>query len=393
MTQFDRIVDRRGTSATKWDALTHEFGNADALPMWVADMDFPAPLPVQEAIKRRAAHGFYGYTSEPDAYRPTVVGWLARRHGWNPPPEALVPINGVVPGLALAIAAFTAPGDRVLVFPPVYPPFYRVTEGQGRTVVESPLRFDGHRYEIDWDPLADLLQHTPVKAAIFCSPHNPVGRVWTMEEVERLGTLLINHGVFVLSDEIHGDLVYPGFRHIPFASVSDAFSRQSMTFVAPSKTFGLPGLQTAVAIIPDAARRAQYLRVQRVFGGGEFNPFGLEALLAAYREGDAWLDALIAYLATTREYTLKVFAEEIPAIRAIPPEGTYMIWLDCRALGLDDRALPGFFTHRANVALTDGKAFGTGGQGFQRMNLAMPRALVTEGLGRIREAVKLLARS
>ncbi len=390
---FDQLVERRGTNATKWDGLQDLFGRADALPMWVADMDFVAPEPIQQALLDRARHPVYGYTLKPPHYAEVIQGWLQRRHGWRPPEDALVHVNGVVQGLAVALAAYTRPDDGVLVFPPVYHPFFAITEGQGRRIVESPLAFDGQRYTIDFDGLTRLLAATKVKVAILCNPHNPVARVWTAEEMRRLADILLRHQILVLSDEIHSDLLYPGYRHIPFASLSDEAARRSITFVAPSKTFGLAGLQTSVGIIPDRDLRERYLATQRAFGTGLINTFGIAAMLAAYGQCEDWLDQLLQYLAGTRDMVLAYFAEHIPQIRPIRPEGTYMIWLDCRELGLDDDGLKRFMVDQAGLALSPGSDFGTGGQGFQRMNLAMPRALVQKGLDQLAEAVRALARA
>lgn len=385
---FDQIIDRHGTNSVKWDGLKDLFGRADALPMWVADMDFVAPPPVQEALAKRAAHPVYGYTVKPPEYHDIVRGWLDRRHGWRPDPESLVHVNGVVPGLAIALAAYTKPDDGVLVFPPVYHPFFSVTEGQGRRIVESPLRFDGERYTIDFEGLTRLLAATPVKVAILCNPHNPVGRVWTHDELTRVARILLDHRVLVLSDEIHSDLLYPEYRHIPFASLSVEAAAHSVTFIAPSKTFGLAGLQTSVAIIPDPGLRDRYVAAQHAYGSGLINAFGIVAMLAAYGQGEDWLEQLRHYLAGTRDFVLDYFPAEIPQIRPIRPEGTYMVWLDCRALELDDAALKRFMIEEAGLALTDGVEFRTGGHGFQRMNLAMPRALVKQGLEQLAAAVR-----
>lgn len=384
---FDELVDRRGTDAIKWDMLGSHFGNPDALPMWVADMDFLTAPAIQEALQTRARHGIFGYTGRPAGYEEVIRRWLYGRHGWQPEGEWLVHANGVVQGIAIAIAAYTDPGDEILVFPPVYHPFFGVTEGQRRRIVESPLVFDGTTYRMDLDNLRTVLAEHKPKLAILCNPHNPVGRVWTEEELRPAAELLLEAGVYVLSDEIHSDLVYPEYQHVPYPSLGPDFAASSATLYAPSKTFGIAGLRSSVVVIPDEARRAQYTAVQGAFGAGHMSAFGMAALMAGYGHGAEWLDQLLAYIGGTRDMVMKTFSEEIPRIRAIRPEGTYMIWLDCRGLELDDQGLAHFMYQEAAVALNDGAGFGTGGSGFMRMNMAMPRSLVAEGLDRIKNAV------
>jgi cystathionine beta-lyase len=385
---FDHVVDRRGTECVKWDTLGERFGRADALPMWVADMDFATLPEVQQAIVDRARHPIYGYTVLPPDYAAVVGGWLERRHGWHPDPDALVHVNGVVRGLAIAVAAFTAPGDSILVLAPTYHPFEAVTSQQGRTLIESPLVWSGGEYTIDFDGIRAILNQTKVAAAIVCSPHNPTGRVWRRDELVTLGTLLLEHGVLVLADEVHSDLIYPEFHHIPFASVSHDFAMRSVTFVAASKTFGLAGLNTSVAVIPSPELRERFSGLQSAVGSGLVNTFGMAAMLAAFRHGDEWVDQLMAYLAVTRDYVLGRFAREIPGIRAVPPQGTYLLWLDCRGLGLADDQLHRFMVEDAGVALSEGSGFGPTGSGFERMNLAMPRELIAKGMDQLADAVR-----
>ncbi len=386
MHDFNELVERRGTQSVKWDDLENRFGRADAIPMWVSDMDFPTYPGIQEALLARARHPLYGYTVKPPDYAAIIGGWLQRRHGWQPDPDALVHVNGVVRGLATAVASLTEPGDTVLVLSPTYHPFRNVTENQGRHILEVPLGWDGTRHVIDFEAVRRALAAQRVAAAIVCSPHNPVGRVWTRDELLRLGHLLLDHEVLVLSDEVHSDLIYPQYRHIPFASLSPDFANHSITFVAASKTFGLAGLQTSVAIIPSVSVREPFVAMQDASGSGLVNTFGITAMMAAFRGGDAWVDALMAYIGETRNQMLQYFAAHIPAIRPVPPEGTYLVWLDCRALGLPDEELTRWFVDRAGVALTSGSDFGEEGRGFQRMNLAMPRAMVERALRQIAAA-------
>ena len=388
MSDFDQLVERRGTDSVKWDELAQKFGRADVIPMWVSDMDFPTYPAIQRALAERAQHPLYGYTLKPPDYAAAVLGWLKRRQGWEPDADALVHVNGVVRGLATAVACFTQPGDAVLVLSPTYHPFRAMTEHQGRRLVEVPLAWDGRRFVIDFDAVRQAVASSRVAAAILCSPHNPVGRVWERGELQQLGQLLLDHGVLVLSDEVHSDLIYPEYRHIPFASLSPEFAANSVTFMAASKTFGLAGLQTSVAIIPSPTWREPFAAMQDALGSGLVNTFGITATMAAFRDGDGWVDALMAYLATSRELMLEYFAEHIPAIRPVRPEGTYLAWLDCRGLSLADDALPRWFLDRAGVALTDGRDFGEQGRGFQRMNLAMPRPVLHEAFGKIAAAAQ-----
>jgi len=384
---FDHLLDRHGTQAVKWDMLTDRFNNPEAIPLWVADMDFPTFPAIQTAIMERARHPIYGYTLKPPDYAEVVGGWLARRHGWHPDPEALVHVNGVVRGLATSIACFTAPGDTVLVLSPTYHPFRSITEQQGRQLLEYPLTWTGSEYVIDFAGLEHTLATQKVRAAIVCSPHNPVGRVWRRDELERLGQLLLEHDVLMLSDEVHSDLIYPEYHHIPLASINPDFAQHSITFVAASKTFGLAGLQTSVAIIPNPALREQFTAMQDALGSGLVNTFGIIATMTAFREGDEWLNQLLRYLTGTRDLMLKFFAENIPAIRPIPPQGTYLVWLDCRSLGLSDEELQRFMIEEAGIAFTPGTDFGESGQGFERMNLAIPRPMVQKALDQLRAAL------
>jgi cystathionine beta-lyase len=290
----------------------------------------------------------------------------------------------------MLIEAFTEPGDKVVIQPPVYYPFERVIRQNGRQVVYNPLRVENGRYVMDLDDLRVKLENSSVKLMILCSPHNPVGRVWTREELEALGRLCIEHGVFVIADEIHGDLVYPGYTHVPFASISPSFAEHSATCVAPSKTFNLAGLHTAMVILPDDSRRRAYLSVLQRLSVGSLNPFGMVAAEAAYRHGDAWLDALLAYLQQNVKHLQQALADRIPEIRAVEPEGTYLVWLDCRGLGLEDRELDQFFLRKARVAFNEGRIFGPGGEGFVRANIGCPRSLVDGAIRRIEEAVQSL---
>ncbi len=348
-------------------------------------MDFAAPQAVLDALQARVAHGVFGYTVPTDAYYEAIAGWFARRHGWALRTEWLVYSPGVVTSLVVSVLAFTEPGDKVLIQPPVYPPFRDVVRRNGRMVVENPLILRGGRYEMDLDHLEAQLRDG-VKLVFLCSPHNPVGRVWTADELRRFGELCAKHGVIVVADEIHCDLVYPGHRHVPLASLDEAFADITVTCNAPTKTFNIPGLHVSTAVIPNEALRRRFAATLGNLAMTSLHTLSAVALEAAYRHGDAWLDRLLRYLDENLRRVCAAFAGEFP-IRALRPEGTYLVWLDCRDLGLDDDALARFLCQEAKVGLNAGASFGTGGEGFMRMNIACPRATLEEGILRIERAV------
>lgn len=383
--EFDQVIDRRNTGSSKWDSLQGRFGRADVLPMWVADMDFASPPSVQDALRRRANHGVYGYPIRTDAYRQSIVDWMRNRHDWTIDPAWIAPAPGVVPALTVIVQAFTKPGDGVLIQPPVYHPFKRVIEGWNRRVVANPLIEREGRYEVDFDDLERKAKDA--KVMFLCSPHNPVGRVWTKEELVRIGEICLRHQVLVVADEIHEDIVFKPHRHIPFASLNSEFSLGSITCAAPSKTFNLAGLNTAYIVAEDKSIRDAYESMSHQASMGGLNVFGMEAMIAAYREGGPWLDELIQYLSENLDYLTEFVAREIPGIRVIRPEGTYLAWLDFRALKMDAAALDQFLVHEAGIALNEGHIFGDEGNGFQRINIACPRSLLEQGLTQLREAL------
>ncbi|MFA7635487.1 MAG: PatB family C-S lyase [Bacillota bacterium] len=385
---FDQVLDRRNTNSEKWDYLEDYFGRADVLPMWVADMDFPSPPEVVEAIRKRAEHPSYGYTGPSQAYYDSIAGWMGRRHGWTVEPEWIVTTPGVVPGLAVAILAFTRPGDGVIVQSPVYPPFFRVVENNGRRLLNNELKRVGDRYEMDWDDLEKQLD-SGARLLMLCSPANPVARVWSEEELARLHKMCSSRGVLVASDEIHSDIVYPWAKHIPFGCLGSGAAENSITLVAPSKTFNIPGLATSVAIIPNPEVKERFNFVLKGLGLG-VNLFGLTALEAAYTYGDRWLDEAICYVEENLKYMVEYLDRHVPGIKVIPPEGNYVVWLDCRGLGLDPERLHKFMVDEARVGLNDGRFFGSGGEGYQRINIACPRSILREGLGRIAAAAARL---
>ncbi len=387
MFDFDKVSDRRNTNSAKWDLVEALHQDPDILPMWVADMDFNTAPCVIDALKRQAEQGIFGYTLPPKSYLDAVVKWVRRRHGWQISPEWLTYSPGVVTALNLCILAYTRPGDRVIIQPPVYYPFAKAIQNNGRRVRNNPLVFDGNRYAMDF---ADLQTRARNRTAlmILCSPHNPVGRVWTREELIGVAEFCLKNDILLVSDEIHSDLVYRNHKHVPTASISEEIAQNTITCIAPSKTFNLAGLKTSVLIIPNPKIRRQYQTMLENLSLGMINTFGIAALEAAYSYGESWLEALLDYLEANMAFTISYFKEKIPGIRALASEGTYLLWLDCRQLGLDNKALDEFMLKKARIWLDDGPMFGPGGEGFQRMNIACPRATLEEALERIEKAVK-----
>jgi cystathionine beta-lyase len=399
---FDDVIDRRGTNSLKWEFIQQEqdplrweqtdcfFGEDRILPMWVSDMDFCCPEPVVKALIARAQKGIYGYTYPADAFYQSVVGWMARRHQWEIAPQWICITPGVVPALNMLVRTFISPGDKVMIQPPVYYPFYSAIENNGGEVVTSPLIYEGGRYRIDYGDLAEKAKDPGVKMAILCSPHNPVGRVWTKDELFHFGDICIENNVLVVSDEIHGDLVYKGHRFTPFAKISPDFAQHSIICTAPSKTFNLAGLLTSCIVIPNDDLRARFGQILLNNGLVLASSFGVVALQAAYDHGEEWLEQVLIYLQANLEYLTTYVTEHIPQIRVVEPEGTYLVWLDCRRLGLDKLALERLMRKEAGVYLDEGYIFGPEGEGFERINLACPRAVLAEGLDRIRKAIDRL---
>lgn len=384
---FDRVLDRRHTLSLKWDHCETQLGLADVIPMWVADMDFEAPPEVIEAVTRRAAHGAYGYTSIPESFWQAAVEWLRVRHGWPVERSWLGRAPGVVPALSLCVEAFTRPGDAVIVQTPVYYPFFHAVERNGRRLVRNPLARDGGRYRMDLEDLDRKAEGATL--LILCSPHNPVGRVWTRAELEALGEVCVRRNLVVIADEIHMDLTLGGARHVPFASISAEVASRTLTCVAPSKTFNLAGLNTSLVVASNPDLLARY--DARFDGAGLIiaSLFGTVALEAAYRHGAEWLDQLLVYLDGNAACTDDFIRSRLPVLGFIRPEGTYLALLDCRGLGMEQQALDEFFL-RAGVYFDSGPWFGDELRGFERINLACPRATLTEALERIERAIATL---
>lgn len=382
---FDREISRAGTSALKYDGREAYFGTDDVLPLWVADMDFAAPEAVTRALMERAAHPIYGYTLQPDSLYEALIAWMEKRHHWPIKREWIVFTPGVVPSLNAVVMALTEPGEGVLVQPPVYFPFFSAATKTGRRMVQNPLPLGDGRYRIDFDHLEQCARDA--RLLLLCSPHNPVGRVWQPDELARVLEIARRHRLTILSDEIHADLIYPEYRHHALATLTDN-PADIVTAIAPSKTFNIPGLGLSALIVPDPERRAAIRKVLDMVHMSAANPFSIAAFEAAYREGEPWLESLLVYLQQTRDAVASYLERELPQIRLIQPEGTYLLWLDCLALGMNDDALKHFMIHQAKVGLSPGVAFGMGGKGFMRLNIGAPRRVVMEALERLKKAIQ-----
>ena len=388
MADFDRLTDRRGTDCLKYDFAAERGYPAEVLPFWVADMDFPAPEPVVKALEQRARHGIFGYTNIKEDYREILARWFEKRHGWQVEGEWLSITPGVVFGICTAIRAFTEPGEGVLICPPVYYPFAASIKANGRKLVESPLvEKDGH-YEIDFQDFEQKIVANEVKLFVLCSPHNPVGRVWSRQELEQVAAICQKHQVLVVADEIHQDFVRPGHRHTVFASLGAEVSDFTITCTSPSKTFNLAGLQISHIFISNESLRRRFRHELEAVGYGEPNAMAEVAAKAAYGQGEPWLTELLSYLEENLRRTRAFLAENLPQVKLIEPEGTYLLWLDCRGTGLSPEEQDEAIVQRGRIWLDEGRIFGKGGEGFQRINMACPWAILEEGLKRLAFALK-----
>ncbi len=377
---FDRPISRRGTDSYKWDSATSE----GILPMWVADMDFATAPAIVDALRRRVEHGIFGYTRVPDGYYESVMRWFARRHGWMIDREWIIYTSGVVPAVSAIIKALTVPGDKVLVQTPVYNCFFSSIRNNGCMVVSSPLTLAGNTFTVDYEDLERKAADPSVKVMLLCNPHNPVGRVWRREELVHIGEICIRHGVTVVSDEIHCELVFPGYRYTPFASISADFLRHSVTCISPSKAFNIAGLQIANIVCADADRRA---KIDRAINDNEVcdvNPFGVIATQAAYNEGEEWLDQLLEYLHANYLYMQEFCREHLPEYPITLLEGTYLVLMDCRRLGISSKELEQRLLAEAGLWLNAGIMYGAEGEGFMRWNIACPQTTLAEGLRRFK---------
>lgn len=380
--KFDIPVNRRNTGSLKWDVGEHE------LPMWVADMDFQTAPEILEAIKKRAEHGIFGYTIVPEAWRLAITGWWEKRHDFCMNKEWLIFCTGVVPAISSIVRKMTTVGENVLILTPVYHIFYNSILNNGRHVLECPLTYDGVNYEIDFKDLERKLKNPQTTLMILCNPHNPAGKIWDRQTLERIGDMCLENHVLVLSDEIHCDLTMPGKNYVPFASVSEACRENSITCVAPTKTFNLAGLQTSAVVVPNEVLRHKVSRGLNTDEVAEPNAFAIDAAIAAYTKGEEWLDALREYIFKNHECAEKFISEQIPEIHMVPSEATYLLWLDCSKLTDDAGKLSYKIRKKTGLYLSEGGQFGGNGKFFLRMNIACTRENLEDGLNRLREGIK-----
>ena len=381
---FDEIVLRRGTNSYKWDSA----GDADVLPMWVADMDFRTAPPVVEALRKRVEHGIFGYVRVPDAYYAAVTNWFARRHDWQIEKEWIIYTTGVVPALSAVIKALTAPGDKVMVQTPVYNCFFSSIRNNGCGMIANPLIYRNGTYQIDFADLEQKAADPSVKVLLLCNPHNPAGRVWTKQELTRIGDICIRNNVWVVADEIHCELVFPGHTYIPFASISQEFLMHSVTCTSPSKAFNLAGLQIANIISADTDIRTKIDKAININEVCDVNPFGVEALMAAYNDGEEWLEELKQYLFANYNYLRVYFEEYLPEFPVATLEGTYLVWADCSVLNQSSDETVKTLLEKEKLWVNEGSLYGEAGEGFIRINIACPRQQLIEGLNRLRRALK-----
>lgn len=380
---FDKTIDRRATNSYKWDSAPE-----GVLPMWVADMDFRTAPAIIDALQKRVAHGIFGYTRVPDAYYDAVTSWFSRRHGWDIDREWIIYTSGVVPAVSAVIKALTVPGDKVIVQTPVYNCFFSSIRNNGCEIVSNPLRRTVDNYEMDFDALERCAADPRAKVMLLCNPHNPAGRVWTPDELTRLGNICLRNGVTVVADEIHCELVYQGFKYTPFASLSDAFLHRSVTCVSPSKAFNIAGLQIANIVAFDNDLRSRIDKAININEVCDVNPFGVAATIAAYNEGEEWLNQLVDYLHGNYVAMSEFCRRELPEFPITRLEGTYLVWMDCSSLGMPSDALEHALLDDARLWLNAGTMYGAEGEGYMRWNIACPRSVMLDGLNRFLNFVR-----
>ncbi len=397
---FDKLIDRNGTNSYKWDFVRRDgkiipwdetdssIHDRPVLPLWVADMDFLCAQPIIDAVNEIAKTGIYGYSVPPPSYYDAVVGWMHRRHNWIIKKNTICIAPGVVPALHLIVSAYTNPGDRVLIQTPVYYPFYDIAEQTGTQVTFNPLCYTNNQYQMNFDDLSQKCADPSVKLAILCSPHNPVGRVWSREELKTFGRICIDNNVLVVSDEIHGDLILGENKFVPYATLGPEYEDLSIICTSPSKTFNLAGLQASNIIIHNSKLRKKFQSALRSVGIFTLNSFGIASVEAACNYGEEWLDQLVSYLNDNLRFLINFFHERLPEVSVTKTEGSYLVWVDFRGLGLDKEALEKIIMDDARVYLNQGYIFGSEGEGFERINIACPRSILTEALERIETSVK-----
>jgi cystathionine beta-lyase len=389
MWNFDKPVLREGTNCIKYDLREDTFGSKNVIPMWVADMDFNTPEFVISALHTRINHEIFGYSYRPPEYYSSIREWLKCRHNWQIEKEWICFTPGIVPALNFCTLAFTEPGDNIIVQPPVYFPFFSAVESHGRILRYNKLIENDERWEMDFESLIALIDRK-TKLIFISNPHNPIGRVWTSEELSTLAEICVNNNILIISDEIHCDLVLPGYKHTPFATLSEKVADNTITCIAPSKTFNLAGLSTSSVIISNPQHRKSFNRIVENLHVGNGNIFGTIASMAAYSKGHEWLDALLNYIDNNIDYVEDYCKKMIPEIIPVKPEATYMIWLDCRKFGMTGKELQNFFIKRAEIGMNEGSTFGPGGEGFMRMNIATTHHTVKRAMEQIEKAVTVL---
>lgn len=385
---FDQIIDRKNTHSVKFDSLQDVFGKENILPMWVADMDFLSPPEITKALKERVEHGIFGYVVPDEEYYTSIINWLEKRHNWMIEKETISFVPGVVKGIAFAIDEFTDVNDRIIIQPPVYPPFKSTTESLDRVIVNNSLIFEDGQYKMDFDNLRELAK-TDCKMLVLCNPHNPAGRVWSKEELQELAEICFDNDILVISDEIHSDLALPGFKHTPFAIVSDKSAENNITLMAPSKTFNIAGIVSSFAVVENRELRSRYFNYLNARQLGQGTIFGYLASQYAYAHGEEWLNQAIEYIQKNIDFVDKYLQENIPQIKAVMPEASFLIWLDCRELNLTQKELENLFVHKAKLGLNSGKMFGEEGEGFMRLNIGCPLSTIEKALDNLKKAVAL----
>lgn len=385
---FDQIIPREGTFCDKYDHREQLFGRADVLPLWVADMDFATPEPILDAIRKRMEHPILGYTFRSESYFQSIQNWVQKRNGWTIEANWIDFVPGVVPGIGFALQALTSEGDGVVIQPPVYHPFARQIKRNGRTVVNNPMREVNGKWEIDFEDLDRKL--STAKAFLISNPHNPSGRVYTRKELTRIGQLCMKHDVIMLSDEIHSDLIFSPLHHIHIAALDPSFAERTVTFIAPSKTFNLAGLSTAVAITSNPTLRRRLQTELEKINALQGNIFGTISLEAAYTHGEEWLEELKQYLQGNIDYVMEFLHQHLPSISCRPPEGTYLMWLDFRSWPIAGEELQRFLIQEAGIAMNEGSMFGAEGLGWMRLNVATQRSILEQAMKQLLEAYNRL---
>ena len=385
---FDEVIDRSNSDCSKIENLKPLFGRDDIIPLWVADMDFKAPPAITQALMKRVEHGVFGYTVQSEEYFNSIINWHKRRYNWIVSKEDINYIPGVVKGFSIAIEVFTEVGDNIIIQPPVYHPFRIMTKALNRNVVNNPLILEKGQYRMDFDGLRKIVSEKNCKMLIFCNPHNPGGRVWSTEELKELSQICFENDILVVSDEIHSDMALPGFIHTPFATISTEAENNSITLMAPSKTFNIAGIVSSYAVISKKEIRDKYHSFVKKRGLDEGNLFAYTATVSAYNECDDWVDEMLKYVQSNVDFVDSYLKNNIPEIKTILPEASFLIWLDCRSLNLSQNELVKLFVDKAGLALNDGSIFGPGGEGFMRLNVGTSKVILEKALSNLKNACR-----